>query len=115
VADHIRRFDIALQPDVVEYASPLKLIEYMALGRAIVAPDRDKIRELVTHEISALLVPPRDVMALGSALARLSRDLALRRRLGAAAEQTIVSRNLTWLHNAKRVADLSRMLGAGAR
>ncbi len=38
VPDYIAAFDIALQPSVVPYASPLKLFEYLAMGRAIVAP-----------------------------------------------------------------------------
>jgi glycosyltransferase involved in cell wall biosynthesis len=113
VADYVRRFDIALQPDVVDYACPLKLIEYMALGRAIVAPDRENIRELVSHEESALLVPPRDAAGLGATLARLAHDAPLRQRLGESAQRTIVSRNLTWLHNARRVEELSRQLAAG--
>ena len=112
VADYIRCFDIALQPDVVEYASPLKLIEYMALGCAILAPDRENIRELLSHGESALLVQPGDAAGLGAALARLARDAPLRRRLGEAAQRAIVSRNLTWLHNAKRVEALSRQLAA---
>ena len=40
-------FDIALQPRVVDYASPLKIFEYMAAGRAIVAPDQANIREIL--------------------------------------------------------------------
>jgi glycosyltransferase involved in cell wall biosynthesis len=114
VAAYVRCFDIALQPSVVEYASPLKLIEYMALGRAIVAPDRENIRELVAHEESALLVPPGNAMALAAALARLASDPALRQRLGAAARRTIVSRDMTWRHNARRVAALGRAARARA-
>ena len=38
VAAYLAAFDVALQPNVVAYASPLKLFEYLALGHAIVAP-----------------------------------------------------------------------------
>jgi len=38
VAKIAATFDIALQPEVTSYASPLKLFEYMAMGHAIVAP-----------------------------------------------------------------------------
>jgi glycosyltransferase involved in cell wall biosynthesis len=58
VARYVGVFDIALQPDVVEYASPLKLFEYMALGKAIIAPDRANIREILTHGRDALLFDP---------------------------------------------------------
>jgi glycosyltransferase involved in cell wall biosynthesis len=104
VADYVRCFDIALQPEVVDYASPLKLLEYMALGRAIVAPDRPNIRELVTDGESALLIAPGNAASLRAALQRLAGDEALRHRLGAAARRTILDRGMTWRHNALRVA-----------
>jgi glycosyltransferase involved in cell wall biosynthesis len=113
VADYIRCFDIALQPHVVAYASPLKLLEYMALARAVVAPATDNIRELLVHEANALLVAPDDTAAYGAAVCRLARDEALRKRLGAAARFTVLSRNLTWRHNAETVAALAQAALAG--
>ncbi|WNC68462.1 glycosyltransferase [Thalassotalea nanhaiensis] len=52
--EQIKQFDIALQPNVTHYASPLKLFEYMAVGCLIIAPDCDNIKEILTDE-SALL------------------------------------------------------------
>jgi hypothetical protein len=43
----MRAFDIALQTASVPYASPLKLFEYMALSRAVIAPDQPNIREVL--------------------------------------------------------------------
>ncbi|MDB5373219.1 MAG: glycosyltransferase family 1 protein, partial [Belnapia sp.] len=40
IPGHVALFDVALQPAAVAYASPLKVFEYMAAGRAIVAPDQ---------------------------------------------------------------------------
>ena len=106
-------FDIALQPRVVSYASPLKIFEYMAAGRAIVAPDQPNIREVLTHGETALLFDPAKPGAMWEAVARLLADPALRQGLGAAARAAIVQRDFTWLGNAKRVtawaaADLGR-------
>ena len=39
------------------YTSPLKLFEYLALGRPIIASDLPSIREVLTHGETALLVP----------------------------------------------------------
>lgn len=108
VARYIRLFDLALQPHVVPYASPLKLLEYMALARAIIAPATDNIRELLVHEESALLVEPGNKLAYAAAVGRLAHDAALRKRLGSAARQTVLSRDLTWLRNAQTVAALAR-------
>ena len=48
VARYVAAFDIALQPAVVAYASPLKLFEYLALGKAIVGPAQPNIEEILT-------------------------------------------------------------------
>ncbi len=115
VADHVAAFDVALQPAVVEYASPLKLFEYLALGKAIVAPNSPNIMEILTHDKNALLFDPAVAGSLSSALRALCRDPALRLRLGAAAAATIDELGLTWDRNAQRVVDLAqRADSAGA-
>jgi glycosyltransferase involved in cell wall biosynthesis len=113
VAQYVRCFDIALQPSVVDYASPLKMLEYMALGRAIVAPDSANIRELVVDGESALLIEPGNPTSLATALRRLAFDEALRDRLGTAARRTVLERRLTWRNNASVVVDLAHAAIAG--
>lgn len=112
VAEYVQAFDIALQPAVVDYASPLKLFEYMACGAAIVAPDKANIREILTHERDSLLFDPATPSAFTDAVGRLCRDVDLRARLGEAARQTIWERDLTWAHNAETVEGLARKLAA---
>ncbi|MEE2690059.1 MAG: glycosyltransferase family 4 protein [Pseudomonadota bacterium] len=107
---HVAAFDIALQPAVTPYASPLKLFEYMALARALVAPASDNIREILADGENALLVPPEDEAALHAALASLVSDAGLRARLGATAKQTLIKRDLTWAGNAARVERLAQGL-----
>jgi glycosyltransferase involved in cell wall biosynthesis len=110
VAAYVEAFDVALQPDVVDYASPLKLFEYLALGRAIVAPDKPNIREVLTHEDNALLFPQGDHAAMSDAIERLCEDRMLRERLGARARATIGARSLTWESNADTIVSLMRQL-----
>ncbi|MEM9233232.1 MAG: glycosyltransferase family 4 protein [Pseudomonadota bacterium] len=110
VAAHIAAFDIALQPAVTAYASPLKLQEYMAQSRAIIAPDQANIREAVTHGETALLVSPGDTTALHNALTTLATDQALREGLGKAARQTLLERDMTWAANARRVVEIAQNL-----
>ena len=99
----VSRFDIALQPRVTEYASPLKIFDYMAAGCAILAPDQPNIREILTHEETALLFDPASPGSLVATLRRLTQDAALRRRLGQAAREQLETRNYTWEHNAQRI------------
>jgi glycosyltransferase involved in cell wall biosynthesis len=106
-------FDIALQPAAVPYASPLKVFEYMAAGRAIVAPDQPNLREVLEDGRTALLFDPAREGAMWEAVRRLAQDPALRARLGAAARAEILARDLTWAGNARRAAALAEELCRG--
>lgn len=100
----LAEMDIAVQPKAVAYASPLKVFEYMAAGRAIVAPDQPNIREILTHEETALLFDPAEPDGVWRAILRLVEDASLRHRLGLAARAEIARRDYTWRANAERVA-----------
>jgi len=100
-------FDVALQPACVPYASPLKVFDYMAAGRAIVAPDQPNLREVLEDGRTALLFDPAEPGALWRAVARLARSPALRAQLGTAARAEMLRRDLTWEGNARRVAGLA--------
>ncbi len=106
VARHVAAFDIALQPAVVAYASPLKLFEYLALGKAIVGPAQPNLTEILTHEKNALLFDPADPNGMAGAIARLSADAPLRNKVAQGARDAIVEQKLTWHENALRVVAL---------
>lgn len=112
VPEHVAAFDIALQPAVVPYASPLKLFEYLALGKAIVAPRQPNIEEVLTDGENALLFDERVAQSLEQSLSRLCSDAALRDRMCAGAAATISRLGLTWHANARRVTALAQKIGA---
>jgi glycosyltransferase involved in cell wall biosynthesis len=58
IPEYVAAFDIALQPAVVPYASPLKVFEYLALGKAIVAPRQPNIEEILTDRLNAFCLIP---------------------------------------------------------
>lgn len=84
--------------------SPLKVLEYMGQGRAVVASDLPTIRELVRPGIDAELCPPHDVAAWGRRVEELCRDAARRSALGGAARAR-VEREYSWAVRARRVID----------
>jgi glycosyltransferase involved in cell wall biosynthesis len=104
IPELIAGFDIALQPKVVAYASPLKIFEYMAAGRAIIAPDQPNICEILEHERTALLFGVEDG-AMWQAIMQLASNAELRRRFGEAARAEIARRDYTWDGNARRIAE----------
>jgi glycosyltransferase involved in cell wall biosynthesis len=93
----IRAFDICLLlagPGPFHY-SPLKLREYMACGRAIVAPSVGEIQSIVTDGGDAVVVPPNDPSAVVRAVDLLARDREWRSRLGVTARHS-AERRESW-------------------
>jgi glycosyltransferase involved in cell wall biosynthesis len=113
VPSYLAAFDVALQPAATPYASPLKLFEYLAMARPIVAPNQPNLAEVLVDGQNALLFEPGDRASLFAALERIVSDAELRTRLSAAARQTIFERGLTWTRNAERViAEAQRLIAA---
>ena len=115
IVNHVAAFDIALQPGLPEYASPLKLFEYMYLGRGVVAPDMDNIREVLTDGYDALLFNPEQPASLSAAILRLCEEPDLRQRLGVQARATIEEKGFLWRVNAQRVTALTEAAVAAKR
>jgi glycosyltransferase involved in cell wall biosynthesis len=108
-------FDIALQTALVPYASPLCLFEYLALGKAIIAPDQPNHHEILQQRVNALLYDPADRAGVEKALDELARDDALRRAIAGGARDVIAAKGLTWKHHASTVTEiLSKLAGRPA-
>lgn len=95
--------DVAVQPDVTAYASPIKLFEYLAMGKAIIAPRRRNIEEIVADGRHALLFAPGDARELAGAIQRFHGSPELRRQLASAALDLFEERRYYWEANAQRV------------
>lgn len=100
------KLDIALQPAATSYASPMKLFEYMAAGKAIVAPAQPNIQEVLTDGKNGLLFTPDDWKHMITRVMELVGTPETIRTLGEAARESIRTENRTWTGNAKRVQAL---------
>jgi len=99
-------FDIALQTALVPYASPLCLFEYLALGKAIVAPDQPNHHEILSSGVNSLLYDPNDLTGIENALDALCQNDDMRARIGFAAKDLIALKQLTWRQHARKVVNL---------
>ncbi len=113
VAQHCIHFDVLLAPyqkrvatsgggNTVRWMSPLKIFEYMALGKAIICSDLPVLHEVLTDQVNALLVPPDDHKAWTQALSLLQDNLELRVKLGRIAKEEFLTR-YTWEKRAAAV------------
>ena len=89
----ISEADICLAPlglndrNVTQGACPIKILEYMACGRPLVASNMPIVHELVREDMDALLFSPNDTEDLARQVVALLNDFELSQRLGASASE----------------------------
>lgn len=95
VPKYLNACDVLVAPQLPDpvsgsfFGSPIKLFEYMAAGRAIVASRIGQPGRVLKDGDDALLFEPGNEVALGECLARLVTDQCLRDRLGANARRKV--------------------------
>jgi glycosyltransferase involved in cell wall biosynthesis len=85
----------------------MKILEYMALGKAVVAPRQENIQELLHEPEEAQFFTQGDVTSLMDALVTLVRDRQRRIDTGLRAKAAITGRGYLWTTNAQRVIEIS--------
>ena len=84
------------------FTSPLKLFEYMAAGKPIIASKVGAIQEVIRHESNGVLFEPGNVEELSGSILRLLTDSDLSRAIGEQARVDAASK-YTWRHRAERI------------
>ena len=105
---YLDRMDITTAPyppSPSHYFSPLKLYEYLAMGRPIVATRIGQTAQLLAGDKKALLVEPGNVEAFTEALVKLQNDPLLAGCLSVAAAEE--GRRHDWRDNARCVIELA--------
>ena len=97
-----RRIAVSSGGDTAATASPMKLFEYLATGRAILASDLPVLREIL-NETNAQLLPPDEPEVWRAALLRLKKYPERRARLGEQARQD--AQRYSWTERARRALE----------
>ena len=98
--------EVFVAPATGQESFGVALVEAMAAGLPIVASDIPGYREVVTHGVHGLLVPPRDPEALAAALVRVLTEPGLAARLGDAGRAR--AREFDWSIVVDRLEELYR-------
>jgi glycosyltransferase involved in cell wall biosynthesis len=117
VPAYVSAMDITVcpAPEVPSHhLSPIKLFEYMAAGKPVIAASFSDIATVLEDHENGLLVDPGDDAKLADAVLELAREAELRDRLGRAAYDTIRS-SYTWQRNAQAITDLFREIAQEKR
>jgi glycosyltransferase involved in cell wall biosynthesis len=106
VPAYIDAMDICVLPDSNAFGSPIALFEFMAMGKPCVVPDLGPMRDVIDDNLTGIMFPHSDYIALKKTLLQLVEDGALRIRLGTHAKSTVLRRH-TWAANARFVVQLA--------
>src|SRR5215207_1094257 len=102
----IAESDICIAPlglndrNVTQGACPIKVLEYMASSRPLIASNMPIVRELVREDVDALLFSPNDPDDLARKVLLLLNDFELSERLSVSATERALSK-FTW-HRAQK-------------
>ena len=98
----VASLDVGVMPESNFYGSPLKVIEWMAAAKAVVAPSYAPLTDVIDHGVHGLLFAPGDLSSLVASVIQLIDEPHLRHSLGRAAAARVRA-ELTWTDNARRV------------
>jgi len=104
----IAESDICVAPlglndrNVTQGACPIKVLEYMASARPLIASNIPIVRELVREDMDGLLFSPNDPEDLAGKVIMLLRDEALAQRLAASAAERALAK-FTWHESQKKL------------
>lgn len=109
IKNYLETFDIAVAPyrPIVTgfYVSSLKIFEYMAAGKPIVASQIGQIGEILQHKYTALMVEPGDTEELAQAIIKLAQNSGLRKFLGQNARK-LARKEYTWDKYAEKLENM---------
>ena len=102
---YVKAMDICVIPDSNDYRSPIKMFEYMAMSKTVVAPGYEPITKVIEDGVDGVIFEPQSWQCLASALERLVNHPDACVEMGARARKKILSKYL-WINNAKEVIDI---------
>jgi glycosyltransferase involved in cell wall biosynthesis len=95
--------------NVTQGACPIKILEYMAAGRPLIASNMPIVRELVREDMDALLFSPNDPEDLARQALALLNDMELSKRLADSASERALTK-FTWHESQKKLVKVYEKL-----
>lgn len=105
VSSFLSAMDLGILPDSNDYGSPMKLFEFMAMGKGMIAPDFGPIAEVVQDNKTSWLFPAGDRQACIDKVFEIVNDRNAHKTVGINARDYI-ERERQWKHNAEQLLSL---------
>lgn len=111
--NHLSKMDILIAPferkvldisgrEITKWMSPLKIFEYMAAKKPIIASNLEVIREVLKDGENALMCEPENIQQWVDTLQKLAQNNQLKEQLANNAYQSFLSHH-TWERRAQRI------------
>jgi len=100
--------DITVLPGSTDIISPIKVLEYMASGTAVIVPDYLCNREVVTSKVDGLLFEPKNENDLADKIESLIMNPGIIKPLGVKAKETVTEKfswESTWGYVLDQIID----------
>ena len=105
VSSFLSAMDLGILPDSNDYGSPMKLFEFMAMGKGMIAPDFSPIVEVVQNNETSWLFPASNKQACIDKVFEIVNDRKAHKEVGENARAYIESER-QWKHNAEQLLSL---------
>lgn len=105
VPKYVAAMDVCVIPRSNEYRSPVKLYEYMAMAKPVIAPRLEPIERVLKHGENGILFEQDDEESLKQAIMGLMETEGERAKLASAALESVVGK-YTWRANAEQVISI---------
>lgn len=103
VCDYVSVMDVAVMAKSNWYGSPVKIFEYGLMGKAIIAPDTDPVKEVMNDGEDGILVAPAEE-SVASALKKILSDEGLGKSMGERFRKKVLAFH-TWKRNAEKILE----------
>lgn len=99
---YIKALDICVLPDFNNYGSPVKIFEYMAMGKPVVAPRLGPLEDVINDGKDGLLFEKGSIDKLAGCIEKILSDSSLYSKISNNAKGTIMRQHL-WKHNVEKI------------
>lgn len=101
---YIAAFDIGVMPDSNVYGSPMKIFEYMSLGKPVVVPSYGPLHDVIEHRVHGMIFEPGNKNSLAENILELLTDNVLFESMRVSARKHIENKH-NWINNASTTMD----------
>jgi len=105
VSSFLSAMDLGILPDSNDYGSPMKLFEFMAMGKGMIAPDFSPIAEVVQDNATSWLFPASNKQACIDKVFEIVNDRVAHQEVGKNA-RSYIENERQWKHNAEQLLSL---------